>query len=574
MSEIEIPSNYKYPFICCNFDPLTCGVKLDKPEFNSETVKTVNIHIMNELKKLKLKCSYKYYEDLIPSINETNYKTNANLLTYLFADDKVRLQITFDESEDINKIYSLTFDNSNNLLSKILYIYFAINSTHHKIIPFDKIEEWSKNKTFFVTWYYNLSSDKSMSTYSYYDTLLLSKLFLNKNSLEILSFANFNIFKKMLFSPSFNKLNFLLENFNKLPFIDREFVIVRHGFTSWGLGMRNFSDLDIGILNVKSKEFKIFAETVNPYIKIDEIGIIPGDKYVIRNYQYAFLSREYLDVTDTYTHLFNPVGHAYLFGIKIYPLHWHMMIRYITGRPRDCTEILYFNETTSSHFPLPPFPKLKLEFETSEGRSYHAHSAIDLMKKYGINQSEPFEFANSEKYYINVILFKVRKFVKAMNWNKYNINELYNKYVDAVPLEKFLKFIAEWDLPGMIKLSMLDNIDLSNITNSGFFDVIKKLEIQKSYEDHIEQLYKFIANLTKSTSNILTEMDLTSLSSYEDSLTKLLESDIKPKMPDTPTEINHPLGDKYWLLNNINKWKLYYNRCEDFLDEIEHALCD
>ena len=121
MSEIEIPSNYKYPFICCNFDPLTCGVKLDKPEFNSETVKTVNIHIMNELKKLKLKCSYKYYEDLIPSINETNYKTNANLLTYLFADDKVRLQITFDESEDINKIYSLTFDNSNNLLSKILY---------------------------------------------------------------------------------------------------------------------------------------------------------------------------------------------------------------------------------------------------------------------------------------------------------------------------------------------------------------------------------------------------------------------------------------------------------------------
>lgn len=591
-------TKYKYPFVCCDFEPQPLNISLDEGFTYGNVVKIIT-NINDQIKKIFNQRNgtvsdnkFDYYDKVLSEINESNYFTEYNLLFYLFANDKIRIRLTFGGSESGSSnesFYKKTIVNDHNMAAKIMFIYLAVNSKKYKSISFGGIDQLNKTcKHITVEFYYaSPSADNYTSpganytTTSYYDTLVIAKTVLNKNSMEILGKSNFDILRKMLFSSSFSKLNFILDKFNKLPFIDREYLMAKHGFISWALGVRNFDDIDMNIFNVYSPAIQEFLTALREHMDVDIIAAIPGSNYIIRNYQYAFLSKKYLGVANTYNYIFDPNAYGYIFGIKVFNVNWHMNMRYLIGRPKDCSEILYFNETTKSHFPVPPIPETKLTFKMKDSKSYHTHSMIHVMEKYGINDAKPEIFENAETYYMAVMIAKSYKFVTPLYWSKHNMMDIYGKYADSTLNKEFIEFVDNWDLPdSMIKMSIIKDINTSNSiidNNSLVIDIIKQLQIQKPY---MACLGRFIllfngADVPGELNDIelidkLSGFDLKAYELKVDDLKKI-ESN-KPVMPELDEHNEHPLGPQYALLKEINRWKSYYDKSIDFVNLIRNIL--
>lgn len=570
----SIPTSYKYPFICCEFDPVTLAVDVDK--FNYENIVKVITKINQETKQISSdRWTFDYYDRVLKGINSENYRTDTNLLFYIFANKKVRMRIAFGDI-NVPHFYDKKIPNMNELAAKVMHIYYAINSRKYKFIPFDKIEQICKKCENIHVYFYEgdiQANDGSIATHTYYDTLLFAKTFLNNNSIELLMMANYDILRKSMFASSFNKINFILEKFNKLPFIDREHMVVKHGFISWGLGVRNFDDIDINILNVYSADVRDFIKELGKFINVDVISALPGEHYIVRNYQYAFLSKLYLGNANTWEYIFNPDAHAYIFGIKVFSLKWHMGIRYLIGRPKDCSEILYFNETTRSKFALPEIPEIKLTFAIKDSKSYHTSGIIKVLKKYGINETEPEPFKNAKKYYTNVMILKSADFTINLRWRREELLQIYNKYMDNSMNDKFADFVQEWDLPdGMISMN-----ELSSVLGADpdILDVVKKLKLQIRYLGTLVKLCKHLSGSDcdivddDSLQNALSRLNLNSYEKYADQLHELESKKITPP---TLGPIQHSLGIKHGMLKEVNKWKAYYDKSIDFVERVQAIL--
>lgn len=560
-------TKYSYPFLCCDFDPQTLIGVQSINEFTYENVKLIITEINRQIKPIHSdRWQFDYYDKLLVEINETNYRTDYNLLFYLFANNKVRIKMIFDKpfSSSPNVFYKKTIANKNNIAAKLLFTHAAVNSKKYSNISFNKIDALSKSCREIKIEFYSGDVNDQYATNTYYDTLIIAKTILNKNSMEILELSNFDILRKMLFSSSFNKLNFILENFNKLPFIDREYIVAKHGFISWALGVRNFDDIDMNILNVYSPAVEKFLALLREHINVDIIAAIPGSNYIIRNYQYAFLSQKYLGVSNTYDYIFDPNAYGYIFGIKVFNLSWHMGIRYLIGRPKDCSEIIYFNETTRSKFPVPPIPEVKVTFKMKDSQSYHTHGMIHVLKKYGIIDAEPEVFDKALSYYMNVMVAKSRNFVIPLHWNTAKLEKIYAQYSDIAINDEFAKFVNDWELPdSMISISLLDDGDKDII------ETIKRLKVEEKYVARLNEFLSFLG-----VNGGLKELEkLTDLDKYEtkcDVLSALEPK--KPKMPEIPPTIEHPLGFKYGLLKEINIWKTYYDKSVDFINIVQNVL--
>ena len=585
----SIPITYKYPFICCDFEPEILVINgLAADGFSYENVVKIITEINKEIKLISSdRWVFDYYDRTLANINNDNYKTDTNLLFYIFANNKVRMQITFDNAESYG-FYSKKIPNVNNLAAKVLHIYYAVNSRKYKFIPFDKIEQISKKCENITVTFYEGSDEtdsgniSTVFTQNYYDTLLFAKTFLNNNSIELLVMANYDILRKSLFASSFNKINYILEKFNKLKFIDREHMVVKHGFISWGLGVRNFDDIDINILNVYSDEVRHFVKELGKFINVDIISALPGEHYIVRNYQYAFLSKLYLDRANTWEYIFNPEAHGYIFGIKVFSLKWHMGIRYLIGRPKDCSEILYFNETTKSKFALPEIPEIKLTFAMKDSKSYHTSGIINVLKKYGINETEPESFKNAKKYYTNVIIMKAADFTINLRWRREELLKIYDKYLDNSMNTQFASFVQEWNLPdGMVSMDALCKVlGDSNADVVDIIDVVKKLELPKRY---LGTLAKFCKHLAAVDCNIIDNSSLRktlselNLEPYEKCADRLQELESEKITMPTNAKIDdlqnaHTLGIKYGILKDVNKWKSYYDKSTDFVERISRIM--
>lgn len=580
-------TQYKYPFVCCDFDPahLKLSSTSTKHEIHKFSYGAV-LEILHEINaKLKLikpeRWSPKYYDKKISELTDNNYSTDQNLLLFLFSRPEIRLSINFDNNHREDAFYTKELKNSNSVALKLVYLFMSCNSKKYKFISFASIDkEFGSCTSIYINFYYEAPNRGRFISNSYYDTLLIAKTILNENSIELLEMSNIDIMRKMLFSSSFNKLNYILEKYNSLPFIDREFIIVKHGFISWALGIRNFEDIDMNVINVYSKEFQTFHNDLKKYINVDIIAAIPGSNYIIRNYQYAFLSQMYLNDPNTYEYILDPSAYGYIFGIKVFNLRWHMTIRYLIGRPKDCSEILYFNETTDNKFPLPDIPEHKLTFSMKEGKSYHTHGMINVIKKYGINDRDEEVFNDAQNYYMEVIKAKSYKFVIPMYWKKNTLFEKYAKYIDRTISDKFNEFVNSWELPdSMIKLDsiQMDELHISTIVPGDvIINNVKRLGIEAKYQSSLTRLYKY---LTDETIKINSEVDLANrlasinLDKYESvtfNLKKIEEN--KPTMPVIPEKLEHPQGLKYALTKEVNNWKTYYDHCDDFIDLIIYNL--
>lgn len=568
-------SEYKFPSICCKDDPHMSGC--DTP-FSLETLQLIiaehNKHIKQQIDD---RADFSYYDNMLKNLNSDNFKTDETLLLYILHNNSVRLQFDFDNDDLLTDvIYQKEIENKNDLFKKIFFQLFSINTTNKDSISsiLAKANKYNEHKTMTIS---IGGSSTLTSTTRYYDTLLMARLLLNNNSLELLEKSNMDIMVKTFFGKSREKLNIFLEEYNKLEVFEQELFLLRHGFISYGLGVRNFDDIDINLLTMRNKAINEFLEKLKTLdVEIDPVCLIPGNKYIVRNNYLLFLSRKFLNTLNTVDFLFNPAGHAYIYGVKVFPFNWHLLMRYFIGRPKDVSEILYINETANTNYPVCAVPEYKYVFKQKGGTSYHVGVTIDLLRKYGILDNEPEKIKDPVKAFCDVIAFKSRQFVIPMKWKVPKIEELIKKYQSDEIANEFLKFIHEIELPNsMVSVKSIteDSLSFPLMVDMNF---LSKFELHKYYAVYAEKLFSKLTKLTKSNTlynvnspqdsfiKLFQKMDESVLSKYSECLEKLNKVD--------EPAIDVYVKDTNELLKILNAWKTYYDKHYELVSDIMDCL--
>lgn len=573
-------SKYKFPLICCDNNPVQLETN-DKP-FTLSNIKSIIESYNKRIKQhIDDRIEFTYYDKLLKTLDENNYANDETILLYIQHNNKVRLSFSFDDNLITNNaIYQKLITNRNDLFKKIFFQLYSINATSKDSISSIMSKANKMNEYDTLTISVSIDNLGELHTHRYYDTLMLSRLVFNSNSLELIEYSNIDIMIKTYFSTSRDKLNIFLDEYNKLDVFDQECFLLRHGFVSYSLGVRNFDDIDINLLTMRNKNINGFLEKLKTLdLEIDPVCLIPGNKYIVRNNYLAFLSSKYLNDTNIVNLLFNPAGHAYMYGVKIFSLKWHTLMRYFISRPKDVSEILYLNETLKTNFPVCNIPEYKYTFKQKGNTSYHVGVTIEILRKYGILENDLEKIKDPVKTFCDTIVHKSRQFVIPMKWSVPIVENLIKKYHSDDIANEFLKFIDSYDLPNTmvslneIKTVMGNDISFPMVLNE---KIISKFELHKTYSIYAKKLFDQLVHLTKckktydikspqdSFIKLFQSIDEKLLVKYVDCIGNLTAVEI----PRIDIEI-HNMDE---LIKSLNNWKTYYDKHFELVRDILDCL--
>ena len=340
----DIPKKYlynKYPKFCCNKDPkpLFRIDNLDKPW---QDVADIIINKLDPTDQIK---------NIIENIDDKSVKDDTKFLYYLMCNPNIECIVSFGkELNNIKYIYKKELKDIN--YAKNIYYQIAImNSNNLNILKNMKSVDKPMNIYIYFCDKPNKldSSDMIFCINKFYNLILAGKLFLNKNSLELIKYQDlksFNMFDK---KDSRIKLNSLLNFMNQeLSLKEQESIQCFHGIITYYLGLRNLTDIDYLTLDK------------NIIDKCNNINILDGNLFTKDNiimYNARLHRFQYINNIDG---LYNPDNYGYIFGIKCITLDNNMRSRYIRQRPKAISEIIAFNNRNyNKKYKIPRIPEYK-----------------------------------------------------------------------------------------------------------------------------------------------------------------------------------------------------------------------
>ena len=331
----------RYPKFCCDTDPKP----ISKEEYNKLISTTTN-------------------ED-----TKFLYKVMTN--------PSIRVLSFFDDDSYSGKyLYKKKINNISEKQGKNIYYQISIMNDY----PTDK---YPKKSNYSITVYFiddKTVPNASLITKNFYNTIIASKLFLNKNSIDILKYQdldNFNSFKMKDSRISFNTfLNFIN---TEISLYDQEKILGIHGILAYYLGLRKMKDIDLFVNNDRVLTNKILA-----FDKYDTSNISRFEKINIFeslfNYRIELLIKN-KKIENIFT---DSKNYLYFFGLKCISLDHNMKLRYIRQRPKAISEIIAFNsKNPEKQYPVPKIPKYKYKLPSSLSSvlAYDMENEYEVLRK-------------------------------------------------------------------------------------------------------------------------------------------------------------------------------------------------
>ena len=235
---------------------------------------------------------------------------------------------------------------------------------------------------------------------NFYNTVLAAKLFLNKNSIDILKYQDLNRFNNFKMRDSRIKFNTLLNLMNdKLTLFEQEKLIAIHGMISYMLGLRNMSDID---MNCNNDEEVVNKMNVTLDFELDIMNINP-DSSDINTIQYISKIKSIIN-TDNINCIFtDPNNYFYFYGLKCISLDINMKSRYIRQRPNAIAEIIAFNlKNPNNKYDLPEIPTYTLTFDKKSKVYPNSEPFLQISRE---KKEKIKELVNKEGFLIGILRY-------------------------------------------------------------------------------------------------------------------------------------------------------------------------
>lgn len=294
--------------------------------------------------------------------------------------------VTMSKKEIIALIYQLLYDecstyqNLKNYTEKLgfkdenkLEVYFYENTFFEK----ESMVKENKKKNVIEEATFDDGIDHFTND-SFDELILMSSIFLNENSLELLRMQNIERLYKFNKKDKKNLNNFKLfiEHFSKLSLLERQNLMLTSGIVLYIYGLRKYGDFDIFYL----KEFS----------KLNNKNRLSLDVAKVMEYFPDFnVNGEKVSLFEA---IVDPKYHMYFLGIKCNTLDFDMRIRFERkNKPRAYVDIIMVNLIYNKEYKVPikenKFDKqfyktLRFFFKNRYGKNFDNDYIKDLISKF------------------------------------------------------------------------------------------------------------------------------------------------------------------------------------------------
>lgn len=344
------------------------------------------------------KISVSYYKDILKKYKNIKVLTEQHediFLQYVKCRPNCKVIIVF-ENHNVNEFidrlkkdgiyyYHKTVDMKLNEVASLMYqLLYDECSTFSNLMKYIVKLGFEDNNRLDVYFYEEKDVEIESDLYhfvndTFKELVLMSSIFLNKNSLELLKYQNVEKlyeFSDTLCKKTFGKL--IRESYKDLSLLELNNYLITSSFILYLYGFRSCSDIDIKYIYIDKDYIKKFLK--EDYVDINRA---PNVDIVIKYNDDKYIS--YYDM------IIDPKYHLYFLGYKVITLDVEMKKkRYRDNRPRAFVDIIYVNEKLNRKYELPKmdnigstfYKTMKFMFKKRYNLNYEMKYIKELIKKY------------------------------------------------------------------------------------------------------------------------------------------------------------------------------------------------
>lgn len=336
--------------------------------------------------------SRKEYNKLI----STTTNDDTKFLYKVMTNPNIRVLSFFDDDSYKGKyLYKKKINNISEKQGKNIYYQISIMNDY-------PTNQYPKKSDYSITVYFiedATAPNASLITKNFYNTIIASKLFLNKNSIDILKYQdldNFNSFKmkdsRIMINTYLNLLN------EEVSLYEQEYIMALSGVISYILGLRKIKDIDLDIYYKNDKVINTLSSI--PFIDSGVIGV-PNSKDVMDSLFNAKVTHilKIKNIKNVFTDSNN---YFYFLGIKCLSLDNNMKYRQYRKSPKAIAEIIAFNmKNPKKQFKVPDIPSNTYLYPEDQ-KSYNEYELLKTMFDVDLNTSpiNQKEFNKTVVYYL------------------------------------------------------------------------------------------------------------------------------------------------------------------------------
>ena len=353
------------------------------------------------------------YNELISL--SSNLDDDTKILYKLLLDDTMRAIVYFDDNHVPPQFpwYKRKVENVSKKQGKAIF-YQVMSALGNSTYDYPERD----NYNIYIYFLHDPINTK-LTTKNFFQTVILAKLFLNKNSIEFTKYQDIDRYSKLGIEENIKELKDIIKLFyQKFSLFEQEKILFIHGTITSFLGLRNSGDIDIAIYEDEDIGKKMDKLKINK--EIEYLIHYSSGKNDLTKYKDLF------KLNDIKELFLDHNNYMYVFGIKCWSLEKNLKSRSLRNRPNSVTEIVAFNYLNPNNLYPIPSPPERVYYIRKKGTNENPVMKIKPLEESQLDKLEVVkEYPTDRTMWINVIKKRLKE--------RYDIDLSYEEIDNIIP---------------------------------------------------------------------------------------------------------------------------------------------